>query len=223
MFLRKGRVKLIWSSNFAYAIGLIASDGCLTTTGRHVLLKSADLELVENFKSALNVKNDIKQTFKFARKYFHINVGDIAFYEFLNSIGLHRAKSKTIQSVDIPEDFFADFLRGLFDGDGTFYTFWDKRWPNSFGYQISFTSASPNFMLWLKDKLTSLCGVKGFIVKGDGVFNLRYVKRDSRRLFEVMYYSNNLLFLNRKYVKIKEAFKKDIDLHLKTELKSVII
>ena len=100
-------------------------------------------------------------------------------------------------------------MRGLFDGDGTFYTFWDTRWPNSFGFQISFASASKDFIEWLKVKNSTLFGVKGFIRKGKAVYNLRYVKGDTRKLFKTMYYDKHLLFLTRKREKMVKSFKKD--------------
>jgi len=216
----QNKIKIIWSPKFAYAIGLITSDGCLSSDHRHIIFKSIDKELVENIKIAFSLKNKIGRSARGGEKikrYFNIQFGDIVFYQFLNKIGLKSAKSKTIKKVNIPDKFFADFLRGLFDGDGTFYSFWDKRWPNSFVFQISFSSASLDFLKWLKFKLTDLYKVKGFICKGKGVFNLRYVKGDSKKLFFQMYYNKNLLILLRKYVKIKNTLLEDNIIKEKTQ------
>ena len=136
----QSKVSTKWSGNLAYAIGLIAADGCLNKDGRHLWFSSKDLELIEKFKKSLGLSNKIG---KYARggetekRYFCITFGDINFHSFLNSIGLTPAKSKTIKFVKIPKNYFADFLRGLFDGDGSFYTFRDKRWPNSFSFKLS--------------------------------------------------------------------------------------
>lgn len=211
-FQNQEKVKIEWSPNFAYAIGLITSDGCLSSDGRHIQFVSKDLELVEKFKIALAITNKIfrvargGETFK---KYYRVGLGDKVFYRFLNSIGLTSAKSKTIQSVSVPNEFFADFLRGLFDGDGTIYSYWDTRWPKSFCFKISFASASLNFTNWLKEKLTNLYGVKGILHKGKGVWNLEYTKGDSKILSTVMYCQANLLFLERKYLKVKEMLEQD--------------
>ncbi|MDP3729413.1 MAG: LAGLIDADG family homing endonuclease [bacterium] len=123
-------------------------------------------------------------------------------------------KSKTIKSVKVPRRYFPDFLRGLFDGDGTFYTFWDKRWPRSFSFKLSVASASLAFINWLKEKLSQYYGVKGYMHKGDGVYHLEYVKGDSKKLFRVMYYSKNVLCFSKKYNKMKTALKLDADLGL---------
>lgn len=207
------KIDIRWSPDFAYAIGLLASDGFLSNDRRHMGLKDADLELVENLKNALRLGNRIGYTIpkgnKVTRKHFYIYFGDIFFYRFLNSIGLTSGKSRTIKKVDLPDKFFNDFLRGLFDGDGTFYTFWDTRWPKSFVFHLAFSSASRNFIMWLKLKLSELYGVKGFVKKGDGVLNLTYHKGDSRKIYEVMYYKGVKIFLERKYTKIKAALEND--------------
>ncbi len=177
------------------------------------MFKSKDIELVEKFKKALGISNKIGRSARGGeteRKYFNVSFGDVLFFRFLNGIGIYPAKSQTIKSVDIPEDFFRDFVRGFFDGDGTFYTFWDKRWKSSFCYQASFASASLDFITWLKDAISGLYGLKGIVVKGDGVYNTRYFKGDTKKLFEAMYYfdnDQNILYLERKYRKMQEAFE----------------
>ena len=204
----KYKVSTKWSSNLAYAIGLITSDGYLHKDARHIGFISKDLELVEKFKVALNIDNHIGKTAKNTMGTglcYYVRFGDKNFYQFLNSIGLYSTKSKTIRKVDIIDTYFADFLRGVFDGDGTFYHFWDKRWRHSLGYQIAFPSASKTFIVWLRNSLQQMYGVKGFYHKGDGVCEIRYTKRDTRILFQKMYYDINLLYLNRKYVKIKKV------------------
>lgn len=168
--------------------------------------------MIENYKRALNINNKIT---RYARggekekKYYGITFGDINFYKFLNSIGLTAAKSKTIQSVQVPREYFPDFLRGLFDGDGSFYVFRDKRWPNSFSFKISVASASINFINWLKSITTKYYGVKGYLHRGAEVWNLEYVKGDSKKFFSVIYHSPKILRLQRKYDKIRTAIEED--------------
>ena len=206
------KVNTTWCNDLAYAIGLIATDGCLNKDGRHIWFSSKDSQLIETFKKSLNLSNKIG---KYARggetekRYSYIAFGDINFYKFLNGIGLAPAKSKTIKRVDVPQPYFPDFFRGLFDGDGSFYTFQDKRWPNSFSFKLSIASASLNFLIWLKNLLTQYYGVKGYLHKGAGVWNLEYTKGDTKKLFTVMYYSNNVLRLDRKYYKLRDAITED--------------
>ena len=213
VFKLKRRVKIKWGPDFAYAIGVIASDGYLNPDQKHIWISSAEEEMLLNFKQALRSTNKIGRYARGGEKekrYFYFTFEDKIFYKFLNSIGITSAKSKTIKMVVVPDKYFGDFLRGLFDGDGSFYTFQDKRWPSSFGYQISFASASYDFVIWLKEKLTKLYGIKGFIRPGAGVFVIRYVKRDSIKLFLEMYKNKNkVLFLRRKYDKMNTVLLAD--------------
>ncbi len=50
------KVRIEWSSNFAYAIGLITSDGNMSLDRGRISLKSAEMEMIENFKTALGIK-----------------------------------------------------------------------------------------------------------------------------------------------------------------------
>ena len=47
----KGKVKIKWSADFAYAIGLIMTDGNLSPDGRHLCFTSKDIEQINNYKS----------------------------------------------------------------------------------------------------------------------------------------------------------------------------
>ena len=206
------KINTTWSANLAYAIGLIASDGYLNKDGRHIWFSSRENELINKFKQALSLSNKIgryARSSETEKRYYCITFGDVNFCKFLNNIGLTATKSKTIKSVAIPKNYFPDFFRGLFDGDGTFYTFQDKRWPNSFSFKLSIASASIEFLYWLKDILTAYYKVKGYLHKGTGVWNLEYVKGDTKKLFFTMYEDRNALRLMRKYDKLKGAIEQD--------------
>ena len=147
-----GKVKIEWSPNFAYAIGLLATDGNLSSKGRQFDFTSNDLEQIKNFKTCLGLQNKIGQKISGSsgNKSFRIQFGDVLFYQFLLSIGIMPNKSKIIGEVMIPDEFFFDFLRGHFDGDGTFYSYWDPRWRSSFMFYTVFISASKNHIAWLQ-------------------------------------------------------------------------
>ena len=139
------------SSNFAYALGLIASDGCLYKDGRHINFISKDEELVANLKKALAITIQVRQRKQNEKTYFYIQFSDSLFHTFLKSVGIIEAKSKTIEKVIVPRKFYFDFLRGVFDGDGSFYSYYDKRWKSSFMYYLSFASASKKYIVWIQE------------------------------------------------------------------------
>jgi len=205
-----------WRSDLAYALGLIAADGCLSSNSTTISFVSKDLELINNYQRCLGLNKKYYRSGRggeTAKNYYTLQFRSRQFYDYLNSVGITSNKSKTIKGVSVPDDYFADFFRGLFDGDGTFWTEWDTRWPNSFVFHLEIASASHKFLEWLLNGLNRLYGVKGFIKRGDGVYIIRYAKGDTRKLFDQMYLQDNLLYLTRKYEKIKNAldFEKSVD------------
>ncbi len=205
--------KINWSRRLAYAVGLITTDGNLSIDGRHMNLTSKDLQLLKTFKKCLNlnVKIGEKKGGFSDRKYYQVQFGDIIFYRWLLQVGLTPHKSKTISSLKIPNKYFPDFLRGHFDGDGSCYSYWDKRWDSSFMFYMNFYSASEKHIIWLREKIKNLIGVNGDLSnkKRRSVFQLKYAKRESRVLISKIYYKKDLPRLERKYKKIKSILKTD--------------
>ena len=207
----KNKVRVNWSSNFAYAIGLIATDGCLSKDGRHIDLTSKDKEQLQNFIKCLNIKNKIsyKSSGSSKKLCYRIQFGDIRFYKFLLKIGITPRKSKTIGAVSVPNKYFFDFLRGHFDGDGTFYSYWDKRWKSSFMFYTVFISASKNHINWIKKKLLVRLGINGHISKAinNSVYQLKYAKAESLKLLPKLYYDKDAVCLSRKRMKMEKALR----------------
>lgn len=206
----KGKVNIKWSADFAYAIGLLVSDGCLSSDGRHIDLTSNDREQLENFCRALNIEVDIKKKDKSKEKSLRIQFGDVLFYNFLISIGVTPKKSKTIREIKIPKEFFFDFLRGSFDGDGSFYSYWDKRWKSSHMFYVSFYSASRKHIKWIQNEIKIQSDIEGHISKSQSegsVYGLRYAKKESLVIIKKMYYNHNVVCLKRKKDKIRKAIK----------------
>ena len=205
-------ISLEWNKDIAYIVGLIASDGCLQRDGRHVVFTSADLELVEKYRDTLGVSNKITKVSKRVqnrRPYFYINTAQVEWYSFLYNSGLHPGKSFTLREINLPGHLFLHFFRGLYDGDGTFYSFRDIRYPRATVYYLEYASASKFFVEWLLAKLRELLGVKGMIKRGKGVYIIRFFKSDSRKIIAGMYENSSGLFLNRKYAKIMNILSSD--------------
>lgn len=202
----KGLVKIEWCADFAYAIGLIASDGCLSKDGRHIDLTSKDEEQLENFMKCLNISLciGVKQCVN-KINYLRVQIGDVLFYNFLLSIGFTKAKSLTLGPVAIPEQYFFDFLRGVFDGDGCSYSYFDRRWKSSFMFYLNFASSSKRFIEWMQCSIYKRQGIKGCITISNTKnlhYQLKYAKKDSVALVFKMYENPNSVCLSRKKLKI---------------------
>lgn len=200
-----------WSKKLAYAVGLFATDGCLSKDGRHLDFTSKDIEQIENFKKCLNlqVKVGWKSSGFSGKIYPRLQFGNVKLFRWLESIGLHPNKSKTIGELKIPDKYFYDFLRGSHDGDGSFYSYWDPRWKSSFMYYLQLTSASRSHLEWIHDKNEQLIGVTGKIKKGTRAFVLVYAKMASKKIVSEFYRNDKCVCLMRKKIKIFEAIQKD--------------
>lgn len=199
--------RIRWSASLAYVVGLITTDGCLSGDGRHIGFTSKDLEQIQNFRNILGLTNKIGLKFSgySKAKYYRIEFGNVKFYKFLLKIGLTPNKSKTIKDVAIPEKYFRDFLRGLLDGDGYTYSYFDPRWKNSFMFYTSFVSASLMHLVWLSNGIERMYKLRGRIKRVTRAYQLQYAKKASIELLTQIYYKNNLFCLQRKRFKIKQA------------------
>ena len=115
-----------WTTDLAYVIGLITTDGSLSIDGRHINLTSKDIEQIQTFARLLNLNNKIgtkHSSYNPKGIYYQIQFGDVKLYRFLLSIGLSPNKTKTLGGLKIPNKFFPDFLRGHLDGDGYTYSY----------------------------------------------------------------------------------------------------
>lgn len=200
-----------WNADIAYSVGLIASDGCLQKDGRHIDLTSTDMEQLQNFALALGREMYIGPKKSGAsHQAYRIQFSDVAYYDFLLTAGLTPDKSKTIGSLEIPDEYYAAFLRGLFDGDGTCYGYYDLRWKSSFMFYVGFATASEAFAQYIRTSNTRLIGTSaGSIRHSPRVLSLMYAKKDAHLLAEFMYADGSSLRLTRKYQKLLEFVHHD--------------
>ena len=208
----KYKINLAWRPELAYVVGLLVTDGNLSKDGRHFSFVSKDIEQINNFNKCLGVKPKLGETISGykGKSAYRVQLGNVIFCNFLFSIGLTPAKSKTIGPIDIPAEYFFDYLRGCFDGDGCFYSYWDPRWRSSFMFYLTFSSASSKHILWLRDKIYNHLSVRGHISKSKrkgSIYNLRYAKKEALEIIKRMYYTQKVVCLPRKRDKIKKALE----------------
>lgn len=203
----KRAAEILWTSNVAYALGLLATDGCLSSNGRHIDLTSKDVEQLENFKKCFELSAPIsyKKSGYTGKLTTRIQFSDVSLYRFLESVGFTPAKTKTMGTLSVPDVYFFDFLRGHHDGDGCFYSYWDPRWKASFMFYLTFVSASKTHVDWLQQSIERLLNIKGRASEGHAYHQLRFAKKDSLILLREMYKNKSAICLSRKKLKIEKA------------------
>ncbi len=208
----KQLIDTTWRPELAYAVGLLASDGCLSSDGRHVELTSNDTEQLETFKRALgieHIKIGTKVSGYCGMPTTRVEFGSVLFHAWLVSIGLTPAKSKTIGPLLIPDEYFFDFFRGCWDGDGCIYAYWDPRWRDSYLFYLGVASASMVFVHWLQQVIFRLTSATGHVSVSNDLLQLRYAKREARIVFDHMFYADSVPHLSRKFAKAQKIFRID--------------
>lgn len=203
---------ILWSSPVAYAVGIIATDGNLSRQPGRLTLVSKDTDLLHTLRQCLDLMAPMRphRSGYGGGPCYHIAWSDRPFYDALLALGVTPAKSRTLSALLIPDDYFADFLRGCIDGDGSIITYTDRY--NTFKkptyvytrLYVSIVSASSRFLEWLRATIRKLTGMSGELaVSGRGstgnmVWRLRYAKRESLALLRWIYYAPDLPALRRK-------------------------
>ncbi|MFA6999547.1 MAG: hypothetical protein WC241_00350 [Candidatus Paceibacterota bacterium] len=208
MAYRKRNVKIKWESDFAYVIGVIATDGNLSPDLRHIHITSKDEEMILNCKKCLGLDNVIGKKARGGskdKKYYVLQFGDKNFFEFLLSIGITPKKSKTINKLKIPKEYFKDFLRGCIDGDGsiTISKHPESRHPQ---YKVRLCSASKEFLEWILKTLDQLCEIKGgsiHLPKNSFVHTLVFAKEDSIQILRWIYKGKAVSLSRKKEIAFK--------------------
>jgi hypothetical protein len=177
-----------WTPTMAYAVGLIATDGCLIERGHAIAFVSQDAQLVEVLLRCLGREPNYRVCrTRLGREIYRFQIKDVVLYRWLEHAGLSPRKSLTLGPLHVPDGLMAHLVRGLLDGDGS----------------IHFFSGSRAHVEWLHSELRAALGLRGWIgtlVRPDRhpSHRLAYGKHDSITLLEWLYADPNAPSLLRK-------------------------
>lgn len=188
---RKRKELNVEGTNLWYLVGLITSDGCLSSDGRHIDITSKDYEFLVKIKDVLGLENKICTKNKDRiNKAYCLQFSNRNLYEFLLSIGLTPNKSLTLKGLDISKEYFMDFLRGLIDGDGCIRS-WIHPSNKREQWSLRIFSGSVEFINWLNNTIARLLKVFGKTHKNaNNTWVLKYGKMSAREISKWCYYKN---------------------------------
>ena len=138
-----------WSPEMAWVLGLLFTDG---NVGRgRITITSIDFDLLEKVQKLLNSTRSIKkhqQTYDKTKHIYTFEFYQEKMRKQLELLGLTERKSLTMKFPDIPKEYMRHFVRGWWDGDGSFFL-------NDGKIRASFVSGSKEFMEKLVEELYS--------------------------------------------------------------------
>lgn len=183
------------SSDLAYIVGLIASDGNLPRRNHCIVLTTTDQELAVVFPQLLGIGSVhvTRVAPRPPRKGAYIlQVCDYVFRSFIEARGLGPDKALSVGALDIPDEVFVDFLRGEMDGDGSWVI--GRGWRGVRYLIGKFVSKSSEYLIWIQGMTERLAGLQGRISGHGLVFN----GHKAERLGAWLYYRPDLPCLQRK-------------------------
>jgi hypothetical protein len=192
----------VWSSDMAYILGLWWTDGCIYSNGTKrlfdITLHSNDKYILDKIREVMKVENPL---IKYKdRNAYRLNFASKDIYDDLVALGGEERKSLTCIFPYVPTEYLPDFIRGVFDGDGSVYVGQNGR------LNTNIASGSEKFIYSLLDILHKHSNIEGGSIHKNinGVYILQFGKKDSLQLADFMYTKETDLFLIRK----KELFYK---------------
>lgn len=189
-----------------YLLGYGLADGSLHGNRLSFHIQEKDIQILE----------DMNKRFKSNAKISHrkgkspsgriVDSVDLSYSssilrEFLGNHGLIENKTGRESYKNIPDEYYRDFLRGFYDGDGS-----------SNGYNMCFVCCK-SISKQISHDLERLLGVKPlyWYQKGDNIGDLTYGRNESVKIYQYLY-GNCSLFLKRKKSKALKDKKTFIEL-----------
>ena len=215
-YRRRGvRQAIEWSPQLAYAVGLIATDGCLAGDGRHIAFVSKDEDQMRTLLSLVGKAHTRYRPFEseFGGWAFRGQFSHAALYRWLLTIGLMPRKSLVLGAIAVSDENLLPLVRGLLDGDGSVYTLIHhptRRTHREYRYErlwTYFNSGSRKHVEWIEARLRCALGITGTIEKlkrkgyANPTYRLKYGNRASRVLLRAIYVDESVPRLRRKWLK----------------------
>jgi hypothetical protein len=208
-----------WTPNMAYILGFFAADGYMTKNKRRAHfwnIEITDGDLLESIKEVIQSDHKISPRPRGENELqiYRLQIGSKEMYSDLYSLGFTQGKTKSVAVPEVPAEYFRDFVRGYFDGDGCVWSGYvhRDRPRKSLVIRVIFTSCSEKFLREIRRRLRLFLIFDGVLSKGKGnYYRLTYSIRDSLKLHDFMYnhpiLDTDALFLDRKRVIFENYLK----------------
>jgi hypothetical protein len=202
-----------WSPEMAWVLGVIYTDGFFGAPNskrvRRLYISQKEPELLEKIKNLMCSNHKIiirNQTDKINKMHF-LSFTNEKIYNSLIRLGMMPNKSFILKfPQDIPQECVKHFLRGCWDGDGSFY--YEYNDPRK--VRGDFVSGSHDFIRVYVDKIMDLTGIDEIKIynkhKNKNCYYIKMAPSQTVKLFPHFYDGvSEDMYLVNKYLKLKKS------------------
>lgn len=190
--------------NMAYILGFLAADGSVSKDSNQIKigLSAVDVDFLEMIKREMGIKNPIL-TYT-TNNGFEVSELRFTSQKIKQELATYNIVPRKTYSFEFPQklekQYYKDFIRGYFDGDGSVST----AGPSAIRFQIC--SNRPGVLKVIIDYFKE-CGIPPVSIlkqpRGDNtLYYFQYSTIPTKDIFNILYYPE-CLCLPRKYKKYK--------------------
>lgn len=213
----------VQSHNMAYVLGLLASDGNIAKNENGIFI---ELERTDEY--LLKEINELTSNSRPIKYYTHkhpdgtetnaakFQAWSAEWKKDLSVYNIVPAKTNTLKPpYFLNKKYYISYLKGYFDGDGSFYFN-----PSKYKWNISFCGASYEVISWIRDIFVNLYGIavgkveKQVLKSGNNFFRIIISgKENIKRIYQMWYQEETssicLLRKKKKFDDFMEYFYSD--------------
>lgn len=204
-----------WSPEMAWVLGIIYTDGHFGAPSangdcRRIYIAQKDMEVLEKVKSLIESEHKILRNTQSDRKnvIYYFTFTNKKIYKSLIKLGLLAQKSLVLKFPNIPTEHIRHFIRGCWDGDGSFY--YEK--DNPLKIRGDYVSGSNEFLQSLVNYLMTLGGISniGIYTRKTGKnpsYSIKLSPQKTIKLFNYFYDNvNENCYYSKKYKILKNSY-----------------
>lgn len=203
-----------------YLLGSIITDGCIVSKkdkARRVSIDSKDVSWLNAIASLIDPNLKTRET----QGAYRLDINSTELCEWLYKWNCGMRKSLTVTLPNIPTQYFADFIRGCVDGDGSISQCKYEKNKNNKTYQYTATTcyicgSSKLFMKALSNRLNEFNFKHSFItinqsnstingraiIAKNPIYRISFSGKKAISFLQWCYYPGNKLSMQRKQLLI---------------------
>jgi len=199
----------------AYWLGFLYADGYIRERKNgdslEMKLSIKDKKHLELFRDCIGSNhkiveglNSVKYKGEISSSHMcHLSMYSSKLVDSIKKQGIHSRKTYTIEKPDIDSKLLHHFIRGYFDGDGTFLFKEKKRIVSGF------VTVSTKFRQFLIDELKNSANISNFYIDEKRGYLMIYNKINNNNFYKYIY-NNSTIYLERKkdiYEKFRQYYQ----------------